>query len=1017
MALQVRSINRCGSWRNSSEDAHVSWSISECPTSAKMKRGSSSQILKSSTSSYHDFLYPSESQALSQSGTMGPLSYEATSGDQSSSQIGTSLLQSRKQQPAVDGTSRVIGSVLSPLARALQAQWSLVQQHAQSGSGLARATSEPDLVHLLQRLPAHQGEVMQDAASILPFIVGFAVAPIPSRRSQGLAASVLQDLLDKLVSEMGRPAAEAVLVELFLGEHNALEGIEVAFTMLLADVEADDPSIDDRNVRGVQMTTTTVGRGATRTVSVSEKAALQNRGSGIHRSMFAGGTSHAHDRNSWQAGRLRDIPHSPKEKSATKGGQSCSTLLDRFINILFTAVMLSPRIAGVMLTHVALVKALVNHLLEASPMQASCIASMLHVLAKTATDAPGILAAYETHHVILKCIRAGTRVSSDGTSDVADGMTVTCLYILLEVSILLTRAPGAFDDLYDDDAFALLLGNVLSNQWASVVELSCRWIATLLSHSPQHHGPALVGKLLQQAGGITPVLSGMLTSGDEYASYSLAAATCWRWMLLSDPLRASAAVGEDTGMTLQLIQALLAHPLQSHSTLTQNVTTASSENDARFLLPTEVTISLGLCYLVSTANTRARMRLTVVENLSTATIRSLRKVSGTNLATIAHNYFTPFPVLILGADAADSEDIVISHPKQWHRLLEGAFTDLFAEYGTVSTPSSTGEHAPSPCQLLPRRFMHGSSRPAGPRKLYTSQAEEQAVGTPTPLDASTIDHTVDVSNSRLLVHPNTHRARVLGGHIISARPPPVVQRAELLGAEFYRESLQSVARLAHHYVGAAEIGATGRSRRRASSHPDRSHTSYEKSGQLLGRSGSNSCRGSPSISTIASPRGTTSSRHSRGKSSVRIAQQSTKERNPWIPPPKQRPALRWSMRDIKHSDVLLFVVRYPNLIEELKQAMESVEEHTKHLHRALQLCPIRERSRRCLLNDLYLHVYPKVHLFLRYIAHQAGQVDAVGQLLSHHDGGMCIHSGNVIEMYDAVGFCVGDAGEGNSSRP
>ncbi|KPI88364.1 hypothetical protein ABL78_2539 [Leptomonas seymouri] len=217
----------------------------------------------------------------------------------------------------------------------------------------------------------------------------------------------------------------------------------------------------------------------------------------------------------------------------------------------------------------------------------------------------------------------------------------------------------------------------------------------------------------------------------------------------------------------------------------------------------------------------------------------------------------------------------------------------------------------------------------------------------------------------------------------------VVQQAEGLGGLFMQDSMCTILQLAQHYMSSKTSAGAGRpvhaSLVRGSvnvSHLDAS--SVDPSVRLRGTS--------PSAVFGSAPR---------------FGRAPRKEPNPFAPVVKTTSGDRlWKVQELRREDVLLFLIRYTHLMAELPEAIEAVEDHLYFLRRQLQLCPTRDMGRRCVLNDLYMNVYPSVHLFLRFINQQARRSRGVLQLLSSLNGGT-IHSGNLPEVYDAVGQCTG----------
>jgi hypothetical protein len=231
----------------------------------------------------------------------------------------------------------------------------------------------------------------------------------------------------------------------------------------------------------------------------------------------------------------------------------------------------------------------------------------------------------------------------------------------------------------------------------------------------------------------------------------------------------------------------------------------------------------------------------------------------------------------------------------------------------------------------------------------------------------------------------------------------VVQQAEGLGGLFVQDSMRTVLQLAQHYTTskAATVGRVtpGISPQLLRAVQDSRRTSL--------------VRGKAKVSHLdASFVDPTVSLRSTSPSAVfgsapRFGKPPQKERNPFAPVVKVANVERaWTVQELRREDVLLFLIRYSHLMTELPEAIGAVEDHLYFLRRQLQLCPTRDVRRRCVLNDLYMNVYPNMHLFLRFINQQARRSRGVLQMLSSLNGGT-VHSGNVVEAYDIVGQCTG----------
>lgn len=391
---------------------------------------------------------------------------------------------------------------------------------------------------------------------------------------------------------------------------------------------------------------------------------------------------------------------------------------------------------------------------------------------------------------------------------------------------------------------------------------------------------------------------------------------------------------------------------------------------------------------------------------------------------------------------AGAGDILVGTPYKWRLLVEASWAVLLS--GEPTTERSTGPA--STTTAMGRGGRQGTGvlalRPVGDASSVSaspsaSGAQLRLLKVPTA--AAATDHTPWTEGHTTTTTASAGRAR---------RTPPappytqcgVVVRASLLadGGDFYRESIQAVLRLAHQYVKSGVIGQSqlsvtggggggwgedafdgGNSDSRGDNDgARRARSLYALSAfsVLLDEEP----RYAPLVATAMAaasnshrnPNSSSISRSLRSNSigSTRTSTGGGGAGNPWAPARAARPSRRWQVGDLQRSDVLLFAVSYETLVTDLAEAIAATEAHVSFLRAALQVCPTRALTRRLLLNDLYMNVYPKIHLFLRYIQRQAGLSRAALMLLSEeHDGGVCVHTGNVARVYDAIGHCVGNA--------
>jgi hypothetical protein len=152
----------------------------------------------------------------------------------------------------------------------------------------------------------------------------------------------------------------------------------------------------------------------------------------------------------------------------------------------------------------------------------------------------------------------------------------------------------------------------------------------------------------------------------------------------------------------------------------------------------------------------------------------------------------------------------------------------------------------------------------------------------------------------------------------------------------------------------------------------------------------------------------------------------TNEGNVWHSPPKHYGRRTWTAAEVERRD--LFIVAVPwtsdpgSNVAACRNALASAEEHLVALNAWLQTCPTTKIRRRALLNDLYVHVVPRIIASLEYLEAAAGDADRthrVLDLLRHrvasaaaagtstraaatHVAPVAVHCGNLLEVCAAL---------------
>ncbi|RNF23159.1 uncharacterized protein Tco025E_02959 [Trypanosoma conorhini] len=778
----------------------------------------------------------------------------------------------------------------TPLALALQAQWNLLQQNLQLG--VIPATAERDLLRVLESLPENKANILSNVEGVLPYVLAFAVAPIPSERTQVIALGAMQAIVGSLTTVWGKKAA-AVLVHDFLTvEHNALHALGVTLSVALDDDSAAEAEAE------------------------AEEAVLEAK----------------RGKSGKPLGRSRDAALT-ETRSAIVGGA---------LEFLLMLVTLSAPTAAAALTHPKLIQALLRCLPRTTPTQACDVASILLTLSAV-EGAAEVLVACRAYHSVLHYIRTCAG-GGDGVSHPNATMTAMCLF--LRVAVHLAGNPAAFVVLQEDPTAPQVMEKLLRSQWGEVVATACQWLATIMEQHPKNCVGFVSDLLLKTLVG--EQLSGMLLWPSNMRQYAVWAALCWRWVSLVAPAVAGSFLVSNPNALFSLVQSLATTSLPPQRQLSSRTETAfgphekSSEGHALRQLLIEVACALGICHGLVDKRLRAAMHRVILHRLSPVTQGELQKRLVAVFAGVEASYFDGYPAVPLPRHNANPRHC---SPSDNH-LVESATETEDDASDEATARQRDGNDADGVYLLCTgeqwRRFMLRSLT-----RLFRGSAR----GTVTSLGAVV----------RARHNLCDHRALTVATHTTTtATPVPqlgVVQRAEEMGGTFYLDSIRVVLRLAHHYKHASAGGDA---------------------------TAAGACR----------------------SASARSSSRGGKAPNPWAPPEKVESSRRWGVEEVQRSDVVLFFVAYDDdIVAGLAEAVAAVAEHTQRLGRQLQVCPTRALQRRCVLNDLYLHVYPAMHMCLRFIQHHLARSQPVLQIIA--DNERAVHSGNILDLYEAVGHCVG----------
>lgn len=132
--------------------------------------------------------------------------------------------------------------------------------------------------------------------------------------------------------------------------------------------------------------------------------------------------------------------------------------------------------------------------------------------------------------------------------------------------------------------------------------------------------------------------------------------------------------------------------------------------------------------------------------------------------------------------------------------------------------------------------------------------------------------------------------------------------------------------------------------------------------------------------------------------------------NLWAPPTRHQVDRRWSVEHLERGDVFLFDCPVDHLTPGLADVLQALALHVARLKHELNVCAMSKPLRRCVLLDLYSHVYPTLVTCLQFISQRlASEEDGVAALAIRviADGGgssRSVSSANVVDLYHAIGL-------------
>lgn len=558
-----------------------------------------------------------------------------------------------------------------------------------------------------------------------------------------------------------------------------------------------------------------------------------------------------------------------------------------------------------------------------------------------------------------------------------------------------------------------LLQYLWRSQWADETELGCLWWVALVRPLAvtKHQSTAdedtetlrvrlqllleacLAGDgtswAVSAGGALDSLRDAVLWEGEPLRPYAASAALAWRWMLALHPTRVcervvNGATGNDEELLMSLLKAVLSWPQAPPAAVTSAAAVSSFTPDTQlWMRETALVLSLVLFFISpSAASTSQRADRCIARYLSQEqrqvvltrllhAVESLVEDSVWGELTAMHLYGCPRP-------SQQGEELAVlapSSPEEWRRAVSAA-----CEYRLYALPPREASH---------RRVstFHSHNSPSLPPSVLAQTAGEAtgAAG-----------------------HSQSRSATSAAAAMTSAaaRPPAwvaqfsVVVAAHHLRGSFARDACQTVMRLALHCKTLS--GST------ATTLPGRGGPAAVPAAGLQTPRGMSEGASIPATAAVEDEGEDSWLRRAPSASSSTIASSShshkPKPANPWAPTQKLHQGRQWGRESLKPSDVLLFYSECTQDIEaQLMEILEAITAHTAHLHEERRVCPTTHVVRRCILQDLYCNVYPRLFSVVQRMAFWYRSSPTVQRLL--HKAGTALHSGNILEIFDATAHC------------
>lgn len=659
-------------------------------------------------------------------------------------------------------------------------------------------------------------------------------------------------------------------------------------------------------------------------------------------------------------------------------------IMTGLLELLFAVVTVSASAATELLGNPGLVKFLLASLPGAVVAAHVCyIGAILQTLCRL-RDAPSILCSYSTHHKLLSYLYEMLHVTDDPPQASA---TATSVSIIMRAVLLLVKGSSlSFRSLMSQPPFFRVLTSLLESSWADWASLACLMCSELLGEA--FHGSnasedsrkfldLFLGTLVlatdegsayrrppQQGCALLTVVH--LICAEE-TRLSAAAAQALFSAATRHPQRVSELVFASTTAVHNLLTAVLEPPhlLPSSPSVPAN---KDSHNDAhaaekKGLRITGALSAVSLCVLLMYGTARGRLDFSkhIAGRFSQTTKREMIANVREMLTSDLHLSF--FRALYVDGVKASRVAQSKSSRRKALRIRHsdndnGLDSDEDAEEERIRQQDRSidgeGDDVWVNADHLRGELL---------RCITECLSVDEDRNPPRHGSDSLLGQNTQVASSNRKVHEKQR------DDVNLVRDEP---RLNIHSSHFFHQSIRVVVQLASHYAHSSTSG-----------------------GQALGVAAT--------THTVGGDNSTSEARSSSQKRRHFYSPSSgTKNHNAWAPPQKHQVGRVWTISDLSRSDLFLFDCPLESITPGLDDTIEGLIAHVAKLSHELRLTSMSFPLRRCVLQDLYLNVYPTMTHCLQFLSQElGGNQTAVRTLL---EGSHSVNSANVLDLYHAVGI-------------